>query len=191
MKKLYPLLLVLVLSFPVHAQTAWKQPFPVDSTTGVACYQGVRKVSGAKADLLFNRAKEWHAKAAVPETKEPLVADEAAGLFIGKSSALLSDGERLVFTLAIECKAEQYAFLITEIQLVTEQREAPELSVPGRSFVKLGSSLPILEVATMPRNLTEAGEVKPIVQKQLIKANATLEKLTVKLQQAMEKPNKS
>lgn len=177
------LIIIIFCSTAARAQNAWRIPFPVDTSTHEVSYQGTIEVPAATAAALYARAKAWHAAAAEAATRLPLKEDEVAGLFIGKSTLMVGD-KRFVYTLAVECRAGQYEYLLTQFQLLNGATSTPS-GVPGRTLVTFPTITPLLAVATAPANLTSAGETRPAVQKMLIKANAAFEQLVGNLQQAM------
>lgn len=188
MKKLYLLTILVLVSINAHAQVIWQHPFPIDTITKQVSYQGVVQVSDATARELYLRAKAWHAAAAEPATRVPMTDDEEAGLFIGKSTTMVGD-KRFTYTLAIECKAGQYEYLLTQFELLTPGATTPT-ATPGVNFISFPKITPLLDVATAPANCTSKGQPRPAIQKLLVKANASFEQRVNDLRKTMTESSK-
>jgi hypothetical protein len=125
MKTLLINCLCLASFLPVHAQSAWHSPLPVDSATHRITYTGIVDVPGATKLELYSRAREWYATTFGSSKAVLEMDDKDAGKLIGKAYASFgfagSIGKPLEWpmwrTIKVEVKDGRYRYTLTDFQL--------------------------------------------------------------------------
>lgn len=184
MNKFYLLIFLLLPGFAAPAQAVWQSHFPIDSATHEISYHGVVQVPAATAAALFARAKAWHAANAEVVTRVPLEANEATGLFIAYCTREVGT-QRFLFTLAIEAKAGQYEYLLTQFQWITATPLTPSRN-PRLVPISLPKMIPVLQIVALPENRTASGEPRASIRKMLEKADEGFRQIMADVQQGMQ-----
>lgn len=117
MKKLYSVILLVILAIPLHAQTA---KMPVDPGSKKVAYQADVKVSEAiMQPALFNRAKAWGSAKKLTEktARKDLGVYSASGKFTVDYPASVSgktDRGTVTYNLTITCEDGKYKYVFTD-----------------------------------------------------------------------------
>jgi hypothetical protein len=110
MKKLFLFFTIVLIPFGTKAQDLYKQPLPVNQTTGKIEFQQVLEASGKSKEDVYNAARQWFVHAFVSANAVLQMEDKETGLLIGKGR--LGDAE---FIVKIESKEGRARYTLTDI----------------------------------------------------------------------------
>lgn len=108
--------ILLLLATAVVAKDKAPRP-PKDDETGKYTYQGVAKVEGVDADVLYSRAKAWIATAYTSANDVIQLDDQEAGRIIVKGNfpfTALGNEFWIDHTLTVEIRDSRYRYTLTD-----------------------------------------------------------------------------